>query len=75
VDEWTNSAPIRDERPAKLSELDPEAQPTRGFNVRLNEYEIDLVRRVAKMQKRSRMSTIRLLLVPALEAALRGGGR
>lgn len=72
-DEWAEGAPIRDNRPKKISDLDPDELPRRGFNVRLNEYELDLVRRVAKLQKRSRMSTIRLLLVPALEAALRGG--
>lgn len=54
-------------------QLDPEAPPTRSFNLRLNDYQLDLIRRVSKMQRRSQMNTIRLLLLPALEAAARGG--
>ena len=51
------------------SELDPKAKPTNGINLRLNDYELAMVRRVAVAQDRSIQKTIKRFLIPALEQA------
>lgn len=50
--------------------LDPEERPTRGINVRFNEYELALLRHLAKAQDRSIHQVIKRLLVPAAQKAL-----
>lgn len=50
--------------------LDPEERPTRGINVRFNEYELALLRHLAKVQDRSIHQVIKRLLVPAARGAL-----
>jgi len=48
---------------------DPEAKPTYGLHLKLNDYEIGLVRHLAKREKRSMHMTIKRHLVPGLRAA------
>jgi hypothetical protein len=54
--------------PEKISDwesLDPADRPTRGINVRFNDYELGLLHHVAKLQDRSVCQTIKRLLIPA----------
>ena len=48
--------------------LDPKAKPTSGINLRLNEYQIALLRFVAKHEDRSQQHVTKRMLIPALEA-------
>ncbi len=47
--------------------LDPKAKPTSGINLRLNEYELAMLRHIARAEDRSIQKTIKRLLVPAVE--------
>lgn len=49
--------------------LDPNAKPTKGINLRLNDYELEMLHRVAALEDRSVQKVIKRILVPALEAA------
>ena len=49
---------------------DPKAKPTCGLNLRLNEYQIELIRSVAEREERSMQQIVKRMLIPALEAAL-----
>lgn len=49
--------------------LDPKAKPTIGLNLRLNEYQMTLLRYVAETEDRSIQQTIKRLLIPAAETA------
>ncbi|RZI45475.1 hypothetical protein [Candidatus Finniella inopinata] len=53
------------QRPGKA--FDPKAKPTYGINVRLNDYQLDLIRRVCEKEERSQQQIIKRILVPALE--------
>ena len=48
--------------------LDPKAKPTSGINLRLNEYQLALLRFVAKHEDRSQQQVTKRMLVPSLEA-------
>ena len=48
--------------------LEPKAKPTSGINLRLNEYQIALLRFVAKHEDRSQQQVTKRMLIPALEA-------
>ena len=48
--------------------LDPKDKPTSGINLRLNEYQLALLRFVAKHEDRSQQQVTKRMLVPALEA-------
>ena len=48
--------------------LDPKAKPTSGINLRLNEYQLALLRFVAEHEDRSQQQVTKRMLVPALEA-------
>ena len=48
--------------------LDPKAKPTSGINLRLNDYQIALLRFVAKHEDRSQQQVTKRMLIPALEA-------
>ncbi len=50
--------------------LDPNAKPTRSFTVPLNDYEIELLKKVAEDQDRSMRKVSRRLLVAALLKAV-----
>lgn len=65
----THSLPTPDAR-VDWKSLDPEERPTRGINVRFNEYELALLRHIAKTQGRSIHQVIKRLLVPAARSAL-----
>jgi len=54
--------------PATAAEKD--AKPTNGINLRLNDYELELIRQVAKLHDRSIQKTIKRILIPALEQEL-----
>jgi len=47
--------------------FDPKARPTSGLNLRMNDYELALVRYIAQAEDRSMQKIIKRLLVPALE--------
>lgn len=47
--------------------FDPDAPPTKGMNLRLNEYELALLRFVAAEEDRSAQKTLRRLVLEALE--------
>jgi hypothetical protein len=49
--------------------LDPDAKPTRGMNLRLNDYQADLLTRVAKREGRSKQKQIMHVLMSYLEKA------
>ena len=48
--------------------LDPKAKPTSGINLRLNEYQLALLRFVAEHEDRSQQQVTKRMLVPSLEA-------
>ena len=48
--------------------LNPKAKPTSGINLRLNEYQLALLRFVAKHEDRSQQRVTKRMLIPALEA-------
>jgi len=47
--------------------LDPKAKPTYGINIRLNEYQLELIRRACEKEERSQQQVIKRILIPALE--------
>ncbi len=49
-------------------EHDPKADPSRGLNVRLNDFELELVRYLSKVEDRSMQKVIRRLIIPAVRA-------
>jgi len=49
--------------------LDKHARPLSGINVRLNEYEHELLKFIAQSNDRSIQQTIKRLLIPAAETA------
>jgi hypothetical protein len=50
-------------------ELDKEAKPLSGINLRLNAYEHELLKFLAESDQRSIQQTIKRLLIPAAESA------
>jgi hypothetical protein len=58
--------------PCNTTEVhDPAAKPTTGLNLRLNDYQIELIRQLAAREERSMQQVIRRTLIPAIEQALR----
>lgn len=56
------------EKPTKpWEEFDPNAPATKGMNLRLNDYELALLRYVAADEDRSAQKTLRRLVLEALE--------
>ena len=53
---------------------DPAAKPSTGLNLRLNDYQIELIRQLAAREERSMQQVIRRTLIPAIEQALRCDG-
>jgi len=49
---------------------DPKAKPTCGLNLRLNEYQLELIRKMADKEERSMQQIVKRMLIPALENAL-----
>ena len=49
--------------------LDKDAKPLSGINLRLNEYEHELLKFLAEQDQRSLQQTIKRLLIPAAESA------
>lgn len=66
----THSVPVP-KRPPQVDwrSLDPHERPTRGINVRFNEYELALFRHLASLQDRSIHQVIKRLLIPAAQQA------
>ena len=48
-------------------DLDPKEKPTYGINVRFNQYQMNLIRKVCKQEERSQQQIIKRILIPALE--------
>jgi len=69
ADAWVGAAPLRaaadTTRPWKG--LDPDAPPTVAFNLRLNGYQIALLRAAAKKTRRSQQQAVKAILIAALE--------
>jgi hypothetical protein len=55
--------------PVPWEQFDRDAQPHSGLNLRLNSYEHELLKFLARSDKRSIQQTIKRLLIPAAEAA------
>ena len=51
------------------AKLDKDAKPLSGINLRLNEYEHELLKFLAQVNDRSIQQTIKRLLIPAAESA------
>jgi hypothetical protein len=49
---------------------DPTAKPNTGLNLRLNDYQLELIRELAAREERSMQQVIRRTLIPAIEEAL-----
>lgn len=47
--------------------FDPKEKPTSGLNLRLNEYQLTLLRYIAEADDRSLQQTIKRLLIPAAQ--------
>lgn len=76
----TTSAPVRRARPASTEErrwerFDKDARPHSGINLRLNNYEHELLKALADDDERSLQQTIKRLLIPSAEAAAAQLGR
>ena len=66
----THSVPVPKRAPElDWRSLDPEERPTRGINIRFNEYELALLRHIARLQDRSMHQVIKRLLIPAGQQA------
>ena len=66
----THSVPAPKRVPAlDWRSLDPEERPTRGINVRFNEYELALLRYLAKREDRSIHQTIKRHLISSAQAS------
>ncbi len=50
------------------SGIDPDARPSVAFNLRLNEYQVELLRRSAARHRRSMQQQVLSILVSALES-------
>jgi hypothetical protein len=71
ADAWVGEAPLKStdkERP--WVGLDPSEAPSISFNLRLNRYELALLRAVAAQARRSQQQTVKSVLVPALEQSV-----
>jgi hypothetical protein len=71
ADAWVDEAPLKSSDPARpWVGLDPHEPPSITFNVRLNAYELALLRAVAAKSRRSQQQAVKSILVPALERAV-----
>jgi hypothetical protein len=71
ADAWVGDAPLKSadaERP--WLGLDPNEAPSIAFNLRLNRYELALLRAVAIKARRSQQQAVKSVLIPALEQAV-----
>ncbi len=64
---FTAGAKDRSTQPKPWEAFDPKAKPTTGMNLRLNEYQLTLLRYIAETDERSLQQTIKRLLIPAAE--------
>lgn len=65
----TTDEPSSASTSAASSELDPKAPPTKTFNLRLNAYELELLRRVSAAEFCSQQAIAKRILIRALTAA------
>jgi hypothetical protein len=71
ADAWVDAAPLKSADPARpWVGLDPREPATIHFNLRLNRYELELLRAVAAKTRRSQQQAAKSVLVPALERAV-----
>jgi hypothetical protein len=64
-------APSQAEPSPQAKVLDPKAAPTKAFNLRLNDYELELLRTVAEAEFCSQQAVAKRILVRALEQAVK----
>lgn len=68
---WVGAAPLKSADPERpWVGLDPHEAPSIAFNLRLNRYELELLRAVAAKSRRSQQQAVKSVLVPALERAV-----
>jgi len=71
---WVERAPVGASRAAEASrpweQLDPKAPASKAFNLRLNDYELELLRAVADTEFCSQQALAKRILVRALEQAV-----
>ena len=65
----TRSVPEAKLDSAEWRSLDPSERVTHGINVRFNDYELALLRAIAKREDRSIQKIIKRLLIPAAQQA------
>lgn len=74
ADAWVASAPLKSADPERpWVGLDPHEPATIHFNLRLNRYELALLRAVAAKTRRSQQQAAKSVLVPAMERAVGEG--
>lgn len=72
--EWAEHAPVNGAAATaaastQTSDLDPKARPSKAFNMRLNDYELELLREAAAAEFCSQQAIAKRILVRALEEA------
>jgi hypothetical protein len=71
ADAWVDQAPLKSVDEARpWVGLDPNEAPSIAFNLRLNRYELALLRAVAAKERRSGQQAAKSILIPALVRAL-----
>lgn len=69
-DAWVDKAPLKSTAPEHpWDAFDPKEPPCTTFNLRLNRYELALLRAVADKQRRSQQQAAKSILLPALKRA------
>ena len=68
VEQFASGAGTRSLETLPWAALDPKAKPTSGINLRLNDYELAVLRFLAEAEDRSIQKTIKRLLMANAEA-------
>ncbi len=64
---FTKGAPERAAAVAPSPTHDPNAKPNTGLSLRLNEYQLEMIRDLAKLEQRSIQKLLMGILIPELE--------
>ncbi len=57
----------KEPEPEGRTDMDPESKPTTGIVLRLNEYQMEILRYVADADGRSMQKTLKRIVIPELE--------
>lgn len=66
-EEFVRGATTHAENTKKEKNLDRKAKPTYGINLRFNEYQMDLIRKVCEQEERSQQYVLKRIIIPVLE--------